>query len=228
MQIIKKILETFFLLLGLFMCVIGLYLIITQIIENPAYVPYYVGIIFLFPISIVLLFAMYSLFNLPLPHFKPKPKTFSKYLVMWLLSVFFVCGLGSALIWWGFTVAERLHGLLMAFAIIVSVLGAASFGALIWQLITCLKNKFILKHGVETEATFIECAYSFDVHFGKDIGGTTIFQYYVKFKFFNGEKEITVKSNTVYTEEEAEYFKQTEKFLVKYKGKRAVISQLPE
>lgn len=64
--------------------------------------------------------------------------------------------------------------------------------------------------------------------FGKDIGGTTIFQYYVKFKFFNGEKEITVKSNTVYTEEEAEYFKQTEKFLVKYKGKRAVISQLPE
>ena len=42
------------------------------------------------------------------------------------------------------------------------------------------------------------------------------------------EEEITKKSQSIYTREEADYFKQINKFSVKYKGKSAVISQIPE
>ncbi len=228
MKVIKKIFETFFMLLGLFMCVIGLTIIILQMMKNPAFVPYYVGVIFLFPISVVILLMIYTSFHLPLPRFKPKPKTFSKYIVLWLLSVVYVCGLGSALVWWSFTVAERLHGVLMAFAIILTVLGTAALGGLFWQLTVFFRNKRVLKHGIETEATYIDSNPTFSFHSGKDIGGTTIWQYCVKFKYRNGEEEIIGKSHSIYSQAEAEYFKQTGKFFIKYKGKRAVISQLPE
>lgn len=140
----------------------------------------------------------------------------------------YVSGLGAALLWWGFTVAERLPGLLLAFAIIVTILGGAAFGGLFWQLIICLKNKFVLKYGIETEATYIDSCPVFSVHYGKDIGGTTIFQYYIKFKYIDGENEIIGKSQSIYSQAEAKYFEQTDKFLVKYKGKRTVISQLPK
>ena len=69
---------------------------------------------------------------------------------------------------------------------------------------------------------------SFSFHSGKDIGGTAIFQYRVKFKYRNGEEEIIGKSHSIYSRAEAENFKQTGKFFIMYKGKRAVISQLPE
>ena len=228
MEIIKKIFETFFNLLGLMFCGVGLCLLISQIIESPTYVPCYVGAIFLISVTVFILFFLYLSFNLPSPSCKPKPKTFSIYLTIWFLVVIYVCGLGAALLWWGFTVSERLRGLLMAFAIIVTALGGVALGGLFWQLIIRLKNKFILKHGIETEATFIDSNSTFLVHFGKDLGGTTIFQYCVKFKYIDGEKEIIGKSHSIYSKAEAKYFEQTEKFLVKYKGKRAVISQLPE
>ena len=228
MTIIKKIFETFFILLGLVCCGIGFFLLISQIIESPTYVPCYVGVIFLTSVTVLILFILYSALNLPIPSFKPKPKTFSIYLVIWFIVVIYVCGLGAALLWWGFKVAERLRGLLMAFAIIVTTLGGVALGGLFWQLIIRLKNKFVLKHGIETEATFIESYPTFSVHSGKDIGGTTIFQYCVKFKYIDGEKEVIGKSHSIYSQAEAKYFEQTDKFLVKYKGKRVVISQLPE
>lgn len=228
MTIIKKIFETFFMLLGLLMCGIGFFLLIPQIIENPTYVPCYVGVIFLASVTIFILFIVYLSLNLPIPSCDPKPKTFSKYLVIWFIVVIYVCGLGAALLWWGFTVAERLHGLLMAFAIIVTIFGGVAFGGLFWQLIIRLKNKFVLKYGIETEATFIDSYPTFSVHSGKDIGGTTIFQYCIKFKYIDGEKEIIGKSHSIYSQAEAKYFEQADKFLVKYKGKRAVISQLPK
>lgn len=223
MEIIKKIFGTFFTLLGLLFCGIGLYLLISQIIENPTYVPCYVGVIFLTTVSVFILFV-----HLPIPFCKPKPKTFSIHLVIWLIVVIYVCGLGAALLWWGYTVAERLLGLLMAFAIFLTILGGAALGGLFWQLIICLKNKSVLKHGIETEATFIDSCPMFSVHYGQEQGGTTIFQYCIKFKYVDGEKEVIYKSHSIYSQAEAKYFEQTDKFLVKYKGKRAVISQLPK
>ena len=228
MEIIKKIFEIFFKLLGLIFCVIGLCLLISNIIESPTYVPCYVGAIFLTSVTVLILFFLYCSFNLPIPSCSPKPKTFSIYLTIWFIVVIYVCGLGAALLWWGFTVAEHLRGLLMAFAIIFTTLGVVALGGLFWQLIIRLKNKFILKHGIETEATFIDSESKFCVHFGKDLGGTRIFLYYVKFKYINGEKEIIEKTHSIYSKAEAKYFEQMDKFLVKYKGKRAVISQLPE
>ena len=228
MGIIKKIFEIFFELLGLAFCGVGLYFVISRIIESPTYVPCYAGAIFLAPLSLLILFLLYLSFNLPIPSLKPKPKTFSIYLTIWFIVVIYVCGLGAALLWWGFTVAERLHGLLMAFAILLTALGGGAFGGLFWQLIIRLKNKYVLKHGIETEATFIDSSSAFAVHFGKDMGGTTIFQYSVKFKYKDGEQEIIGKSNTIYSPAEAKYFEQTGKFFIKYKGKRAVIAQLPE
>ena len=228
MEIIKKIFEIFFKLLGLIFCGVGLCLVISRIIESPTYVPCYVGAIFLTSVTVLILVFLYSSFNLPIPSSKPKPKTFSIYLVIWFIVVIYVCGLGAALLWWGFTVAKRLRGLLMTFAIIITALGGVALGGLFWQLITCLKNKFILKHGIETEATFINSDSTFYVHFGKDMGGTNIFLYNIKFKYINGEKEIITKSQSIYSQAEANYFEQTDKFLVKYKGKRAVISQIPE
>ena len=228
MKIIKKIFEIFFSLLGLIFCCIGLILLISNIIESPTYVPCYVGAIFLTSVTVPILVFLYCSFNLPIPSYKAKPKTFSIYLTVWFIVVIYVCGLGAALLWWGFTVAERLRGLLMAFAIILTTLGGVALGGLFWQLITRKKNKFILKHGIETEATFIDCDTTISVRSGKDIGGTTIFLYYVEFRYLNGEKEIIGKSQSIYTKDEAKYFEQMDKFLVKYKGKRAVISQLPE
>ena len=227
MEIIKKICEIFFGLLGLMFCGIGLCLVILRIIESPTYVPCYVGAIFLTSVTIAILFFLYLSFNLPIPTFKPKPKTFSVYLVIWFIVVIYVCGLGAALLWWGFTVAESLHGLLMAFAIIVTTLGGGAIGGLFWQLITRLKNKYILKHGIETEATFID-SYSKISMGSLKVGRTRIFLYCVKFKYIDGEEENIVKSHSIYTRTEAEYFEQTNNFSVKYKGKRAVISQLPE
>lgn len=228
MTIIKKIFETFFMLLGLLMCGIGFFLLVPQIIENPTYVPCYVGVIFLSSVTVFILFIIYLTLNLPVPACKPKPKTFSKYLVVWFMVVLYVCGLGAALLWWGVTVAESLRGLLIAFAVIVTILWVVALGGLFWQLIIHIKNKLVLKHGIETTATFIASYPTFSFHTGKDIGGTTIFQYYVKFKYTNGEKEVIGKSNLLYSQAEAKYFEKTHKFLVKYKGKRAVISQLPE
>ena len=228
MEIIKKIFEAFFMLLGLFMCGIGLFLLIPLIIEDPTYVPCYVGVIFLASMAAFLLFIIYISLNLPIPSYKPKPKTCSNHLVVWFIVTIYVCGLGAALLWWGFTVVERLHGLLITFAIIFTILGAAALGGLFWQLTIRIKNKFVLKHGIETEATFIESCPTFSVHYGKEYGGSTIFQYYVKFKYMDGEKEVTFKTHSFYSDEESKYFKQAEKFLIKYKGKRAVISQLPE
>ena len=224
----KKIFETFFLLLGLFMCGIGLFLLISKLIENPTYVPCYVGAIFLVSVAVVILFITYITLNLPVPSKKPKPKTFSEYVAIWCIVVIYVCGLGAALLWWGVTVIERLRGLMMAFAIIVSIIGGAALGGLFWLLIIRRKNKFVLKCGIETEATYIDSCPAFSVHSGKDIGGTTIFHYYITFKYMDGEKEVTVKSHSLYSQVEAKYFEQAGKFFVKYIGKRAVISQLPE
>ncbi len=230
MRILKKIIEILLMLMVPFCYGIGLYLLIPAIIEDPSYVPYYVGIIFLTPLTALILFYFYCLLGLPIPVFnrKPKPKTFSENLVIWLVIVIFVCGLGSALLWWGFCVAERLHGVLIAFAIIVTLIGGAALGALIWQITVCLKNKFILKYGIETEATFIDCDLKFSVHFGGDHSGTTVNKYNIKFRYTVGEEEITKKSQSIYTREEADYFKQINKFSVKYRGKSAVISQIPE
>ena len=228
MKIIKIILETFFKLLGLIFCGIGLCLSISRIIESPTYVPGYVGAIFLATVTLFMLVYLYCSFNLPIPSCQPKPKTFSMYLVVWLLVVIYVCVLGSALLWWGFAVAEHLRGLLMAFAIILTTLGGGALGGLFWQLIIRQKNKFILKHGIETEATFIDSSSTFIVHFGKETAGTTIFQHSVIFKYLDGEREIIGKTHSIYTKTEAKCFEQMGKFLVKYKGKRAVISQLPE
>lgn len=228
MNIIKKILEAFVMLLVLFVCGIGFFLLIRRLIEEPTYVPCYVGVIFLASITAFILFSIYILLNLPIPSGKPKPKTFSKYLVIWLVVVIYVCALGASLLWWGYTVAEHLHGLLMAFAIILTVLGIIGLCGLFWQITIHIKNKFALKHGVEAEATFIDSNPAFSFHTGKDIGGTTIFQYWVKFKYIDGEKEIIVKSHSIYSEAEVKYFEQAGKFLVKYNGKTAVISQLPE
>ncbi len=224
MTILKKIFGTFFMLLGLAMCGIGLFLLISEIIEDPTYVPCYVGVIFLTTVAVFILFI---LLPFPIPC-KPKPKTFSIHLTMWLIVAIYACGLGAALLWWGFTVAERLRGLLIAFAIIVTILGGAALGGLFWQIVICLKNKFVLKHGIETEATFIDSRPTFEVHYGKEQHGTSVFQYYVKFKYRNGEKEVISKSNTMYSQAEANYFEQTGKFSVKYKGNSAVISQIPE
>ena len=116
----------------------------------------------------------------------------------------------------------------MAFAIILTVLGTAALGGLFWQLTVFFRNKRVLKHGIETEATYIDSYPTFSFHSGKDIGGTTIWQYCVKFKYRNGEEEIIGKSHSIYSRAEAEYFKQTGKFFITYKGKTAVISQLPE
>ncbi|MCH5152917.1 MAG: hypothetical protein J1F68_03035 [Clostridiales bacterium] len=228
MKVIEKIFGIFFKLLGLIFCGIGLCLVISQIIENPTYVPCYVGAVFLTTVTVLVLFFLYCSFNLPIPSCKPKPKTFSIYLTIWFIVVIYVCALGAALLWWGFTVAEHLRGLLLAFAIVLTTFGGVAVGGLFWQLIIRQKNKIVLKHGIETEATFIDSDTNISVHSGKDIGGTRIFLYYVKFRYFNGEKEIIVKSQSMYSQTEARYFELMDKFLVKYKGKRAVISQLPE
>ena len=228
MKIIKKIFEIFFQLLGLLICGGGLWLLIVRIIESPTYVPCYVGAIFLATVTVVYLFYLYCSFYLPFPSFQPKPKTFSIYIVIWLLVVIYVCGLGGALLWWGFTVAEHLRGLLMAFAIFLTALGGAALGGLFWQLAIRRKNKFILQHGMETEAIFVDSYPSFRVHFGKETAGTDIFQYCITFIYYDGEKEIIAKSHAMYTKAEARYFEETETFFVRYIGTRAVISQLPE
>ena len=228
MTIIKKIFETFFMLLGLLMCGIGFFLLIPQIIKNPTDVPCYVGVILLASVTIFILLIIYLSLNLPIPAGKPRPKTFSKYLVIWFMVVFYVCGLGATLLWWGFTVADSLRGLLITFAIIFTILGVLACGGLLWQVTISIKNKYVLKHGIKTEATFIDYSPTFSFHTGKDIGGTTIFQYCVKFKYMDGKNEIISKSHSIYSQAEAKYFEKTNKFLVKYKGKKAVIAQLPE
>lgn len=217
MNVIKKIFKIFFILLGLFMCGLGVFLLIPQIIENPAYVPCYVGVIFLTSVTALILF-IYSAFNLPIPARKPKPKTFSKYLAAWFIIVIYVCGLGAALLWWGFTVAERLRGLLIAFAIIVTTLGVGALGGLFWQLIISLKSKYVLKDGIETEATFIDSDPMFSVESGKNIDATVVFQYCVKFRYTDGEKEIIKKSHTIYSKAEAKYFECTNRFRLSTKG----------
>lgn len=228
MAIVKKIFETFFMLLGLLMCGIGFVLLIPQIVADPTDVPCYVGVIFLATVTVFILFFIYLALNLPLPAGKPKPKTFSKYLVIWFVIVLYVCGLGAALLWWGVTVAESWHGLFFAFAIIFTILGVGALGGLVWQVVIGLKNKYVLQHGIETEATFVDCYPTFSFHTGKDIGGTTIFQYCVKFKYLVGEKEVIGKTHSLYSQTEANNFQQMNKFLVKYQGQRAVIAQLPQ